>query len=215
MSDEEAIGAVGPDRRTFVRRLVMGAVFAAPVVSSFTMGGVQAVFGAEDNVRSTTMLTDSNTTPPEAPEHYPTDVDCFPVLVSGVDVTVADGNNSLHLVVPAGALPVDTSICIFRADLTSLSAIVPEGQTPVSGYAVVWNIPGGGHPDATSAITLTVTDPTVGGGDKIFVINGNTAVGFGTASSGTWIVTFTTDPSYVVTHAAAAAAVSGTPAVTG
>ena len=212
MSDEEAIGAVGPDRRTFVRRLVVGAAFAAPVVSSFTMGGIQSVFGAE--TRSTTMVANT-ATPPEAPPHYAADVDCFTMGPAGIDVDIPDGANTLHLNVPAGALPLGTSVCVFRADLTALNAIVPAGQTPVSGYAVVWNVPGGGHPDASSTITLTVHDPSVGAGDKIFVLNGDTSASFGTASAGTWIVTFTTDPSFVVTHATAAAAVTSSPAVTG
>lgn len=212
MSDEEAIGAVGPDRRTFVRRLIIGAAFAGPVVSSFTMTGASSIFGS--GAGATTMT--GNTTPaPEAPDNYPTDVDCFAVTPTGLDVEVSDGANTLTLVVPAGALPDGTSICIFRADLTALGSIVPAGQTPVSGYAVVWNIPGGGHPDATSSITLTVHDPTVATGDTIFVINGDTASGFGTTSSSTWVVGFTTDPSYVVTRASAAAAVTTTPAVTG
>ena len=206
MSDEEAIGAVGPDRRTFVRRLVVGAVFAAPVVSSFTMSGVDAIFGT--GAGATTTTVGPNTTPPPAPPHYPTDVNCF-FVSSGLDVQVTDGANTLHLTVPSGALPDATSVCIYRADLSSLTTIVPPGQTPVR------NVPGGGHPDATSAITLTVHDPSVAGGDKIFVLNGGTAVQTSMATPGLWVVVFTTDPSYVVTHAAAAAAVGGTPEVTG
>jgi hypothetical protein len=43
---EDLERAISPDRRTFVKRLVIGSVFAAPVVASFTMSGVQAVLGA-------------------------------------------------------------------------------------------------------------------------------------------------------------------------
>ena len=61
--------AVGPDRRAFLKRLLIGTAFAAPVVSSFTMTGVGAVFGssvpqlANGNVEPTTTTT---TAPPEA-----------------------------------------------------------------------------------------------------------------------------------------------------
>ena len=62
--------AVGPDRRTFIKRLLVGTAFAAPVVSSFTMTGVGAVFGssvprqANGNQEPTTTTT--TTRPSEA-----------------------------------------------------------------------------------------------------------------------------------------------------
>ena len=61
--------AVGSDRRTFIKRLLIGSAFAAPVVSSFTMTGVGAVFGssvprqANGNQEPTTTTT---TAPSEA-----------------------------------------------------------------------------------------------------------------------------------------------------
>lgn len=54
--------AVGHDRRTFIKRLVVGTAFAAPVVSSFTMAGVQATFGSPR-----TGLVNPNTTTTTAP----------------------------------------------------------------------------------------------------------------------------------------------------
>jgi hypothetical protein len=38
------IESAGHDRRTFLRRLVVGSAFAVPVVSSFSMSGIQAVY---------------------------------------------------------------------------------------------------------------------------------------------------------------------------
>jgi hypothetical protein len=203
--------AIGPDRRTFLKRLVLGAAFAAPVVSSFTMSGMKSVFASPP--RSTTLLADGNTAPPPAiPDHFPTAVgNCFVVPFSGssiggpIDQTVQDAprNTTLHLVVPDGALPFGTQVCIYRADLSSLTAVVPAGQTPVSGYAVVWNSPGNVQPDALHAITLTVTDPAAPGGGTIFVLNKQTGAptAAGTASAGSWTVTFVVDPGYVVTSA--------------
>lgn len=37
MGEEEIVERVGVDRRTFVRRMAVGAAFAVPVVSSFDM----------------------------------------------------------------------------------------------------------------------------------------------------------------------------------
>jgi hypothetical protein len=47
---EELEQAFDPDRRTFIKRLVAGA-FAAPVVASFTLSGVEAVFGSAAGAR--------------------------------------------------------------------------------------------------------------------------------------------------------------------
>lgn len=57
MSDEVE-GAIGPDRRAFIKRLVIGTAFAVPVVSSFTMVGVQSVTGGE---RASAQITNPNT----------------------------------------------------------------------------------------------------------------------------------------------------------
>ena len=63
--------AVGSDRRTFIKRLLIGSAFAAPVVSSFTMTGIGAVFGssvprqANGNQEPTTTTT-TTTAPSEA-----------------------------------------------------------------------------------------------------------------------------------------------------
>ena len=43
---EEVEKEFGQDRRTFIKRLVVGTAFAAPVVSSFTMAGVSAITGS-------------------------------------------------------------------------------------------------------------------------------------------------------------------------
>lgn len=61
MSDLEK--AVDPSRRSFIKRLVLASAFAVPVVSSFTMMGSQAVFGAQRQ-GAITGLSNSNTTIP-------------------------------------------------------------------------------------------------------------------------------------------------------
>lgn len=203
--------AVGPDRRTFLKRLVVGAAFAAPVVSSFTMSGVKSIFASTP--RSTTMLGNSNTTiPPVATPNFPTEVGlCYTVPEKDpIDypVTDFDGTVKIRLTGLAGALPPGTTICIYRANLTALNSVVPAGQTPVSGYSVVWNgLFGALPPDALSLLTLTVTDPSVVAGGPIFLLDkvtGTTPVAAGTATAGSWTVTFTDDPPFVVTKGTAA-----------
>ncbi len=48
--NDELLDHVGPSRRQFVKRLVVGSAFATPVVSSFSMSGVNAVFAQDTNV---------------------------------------------------------------------------------------------------------------------------------------------------------------------
>ena len=50
MSDdvEREISEAGYGRRTFLRRLAIGSAFAVPVVSSFSMAGIQAVSAHAD-----------------------------------------------------------------------------------------------------------------------------------------------------------------------
>jgi hypothetical protein len=60
---EEVEKEFGQDRRTFIKRLVIGTAFAAPVVSSFTMAGVSAITGS-----STPKGINPNTTDPGGDE---------------------------------------------------------------------------------------------------------------------------------------------------
>ena len=196
---EDLERAIGPDRRTFIKRLVIGTAFAAPVVSSFTMSGVQAVFGTK--VGALTGAANCNSTPPSAPPNYPRPVATFGVTAGGLDETVSDDGVALHLVVPAGALPAGTCISIFGGDLNALEPLVPSDEKPVSAYAVVWTGFKGDPPVALSSITLEVTDPTVHTGDGIYEFDKVTGVLIvqGSASGHTWVVTFVEDPSFVVT----------------
>jgi len=41
---DAALEGVGPDRRAFLKRVAIGSAFAVPVVASFSMSGVQAVY---------------------------------------------------------------------------------------------------------------------------------------------------------------------------
>jgi hypothetical protein len=56
------IESAGHDRRTFLRRLVVGSAFAVPIVSSFSMAGIQAVY-AQTPTASGQRTAPSSTTP--------------------------------------------------------------------------------------------------------------------------------------------------------
>ncbi len=177
-------GAVGPDRRTFVKGLVVGSVFAAPVVSSFTMSGVEAVFGSKAG--ATVLMSNANTAGPS----YPLTVRCGVVTANGLAFTAsAGGSRQVTLGVPIGALPLLTQVCVFVG-------------TPItfrkSAFAVNWV-----GPNASAPIMLTVNDPAVGVGDKVFLVTKTTpqtvqSYSPSAVGSTLWAVLFTQDPNFVV-----------------
>ena len=44
-SEDQVLAKVDPDRRNFVRKVIVGTAFAAPVVSSFSMDGLSIKVG--------------------------------------------------------------------------------------------------------------------------------------------------------------------------
>lgn len=51
---DAAIEPVGEERRSFLKKMVMGGVFAAPTVASFTMTGIDAVYAQTPSVSGQT-----------------------------------------------------------------------------------------------------------------------------------------------------------------
>jgi hypothetical protein len=210
MTDEfEALdGAVGPHRRDFLKGLVLGAAFASPLVSSFTMSGVQSVVG--DAAGATTLMSNSNTAGP----NYTTNITCGGFGAGGGTLTgtaTLNGHTvTATLVVPAGAFSGTVRFCLWLGDPPSFTSVVPAGFTPKSPVGVSWI-----GPNAAIALTLTVTDSRVQVGDQIFTDTGQPQTG--TVGTGTWTTSFTRDPNFVVATppAAPAAPVTVGPRFTG
>jgi len=202
--------AVGPDRRTFVKRLV-GTAFAAPMVASFTMSGIEAVFGS--GPRSAFAAAPNTSTPKRS--EYTTSIGCV-MLASNVGQTTSfsDGPRSVLLMVPNQAFGRPTTVCVYRGDLLQLVDDVPGGEVPVSAYGVVWTNDLNQRPNAAVPLSISVTDPLVSDGDAIYSIDTGTPVNEGTATSGQWGDTFNKDPHYVVTHDFPRVGPPGTPPTT-
>jgi hypothetical protein len=54
---DDVFEQVGHDRRQFIKRLAVGSAFAVPVVSSFSMSGVNTVFAQSAEVSGETTTT--------------------------------------------------------------------------------------------------------------------------------------------------------------
>ena len=94
--------AIGPDRRTFIRRLVIATAFAAPAVTyqmSWCPGRVQRRTG--HGHRQHQHHAASGPQPVTQPSPLCGEVNFIGALTLDVD----DGPVHLHLVVPPGALP--------------------------------------------------------------------------------------------------------------
>jgi hypothetical protein len=180
--------AVGPDRRTFVKRLIIGTAFAAPVVASFKMSGIGAVFG--DTAGATTAMSNSNS----AGSKYPTLIGSFFFPVGGGTHSFSGPPPVTLVVQPNTFYPSGQQVFVYRGNLSQLQPLLPAGYTARSGVAAVWN-----GPDVTQDVSLTVNDPVVQTGDEIFEVIGSTTQPFtGAVGPNTWSVLFTEDPSFVV-----------------
>ena len=107
---------------------MVGTAFAAPVIASFKMAGIEAVFGSVSG--ASTMMANSNTAPP----NFAQPQGCSNISAAGGTIVTANAT----LVVPAGAFPQTVNICIYRGSSTSIAGLVPSGYTARSGFAVQW-----------------------------------------------------------------------------
>jgi hypothetical protein len=107
--------------------------------------------------------------------------------------------------IPAGALPAGTTVSVYPViQSAALTALVPVGESYVASIAVSWKAPDGTSPTATAPVTMTITDPNIKAGDTIYEITSAGLKAVGTASAdGAATITFTNDPTFVVTSASA------------
>jgi hypothetical protein len=64
---DAALDHLGTDRRTFLRKLAIGTAVVAPVVTSFSMSGMQAAYAQSVGASGATTTTTSTTTTTLAP----------------------------------------------------------------------------------------------------------------------------------------------------
>jgi hypothetical protein len=102
--------------------------------------------------------------------------------------------------VPAGALPSGTTVSVYPVvDTAPLVAKVPAGQSYVVSLVVAWQAPDGASPVATAPITMSVSDPGIKAGDKIYEVTTAGLVTVGTATvDGSATITFSNDPTFLI-----------------
>src|SRR5205085_1635564 len=139
--------------------------------------------------------------PPGAPANAYTVVAASGVYRSASGLTMGTGqsSSSASLVVPPGALPEGTIVTIYAGNATVLANLLPADQTYLASFAVSWAAPDGSAPNASSALSLTVSDPRIGPQALLYQ---TTATGIqpiaGSHAGGKATFSFTADPGFVV-----------------
>ena len=126
-------------------------------------------------------------------------------LVSSSQVTVlsvGSGGLSASVSVPVGALPNGTMVSLYPvANAGAVSGELPSGQSYVTSFVVTWQAPDGSSPNATSPISMTVTDAAIKAGDKVYEIVNGTATLLATATQdGSVTISFLGDPIVAVSE---------------
>jgi hypothetical protein len=199
--------AVGPDRRTFVKALVVGTVFAAPIVSSFTMSGIESVFGgaagasmAMSNTTASPVgfaaliaIGNTNADGSIAPPQNFTD----PITIPSTIGSVVAGSNTIFPTAPAFR-----QFRVFRANQAYLEGQLGSGYTYVYGVAITWVGPDANAP----GVQLTLTHPSFQDGDEVFIVDDGGALSpySATVIDGQAVIVFRQDPGFVIARAPAA-----------
>lgn len=122
---------------------------------------------------------------------------------SASKVTLTSGVVNSVVSIPEGALPSGSLISVYPVTHTApIMAVLPKGETYISSIAVSWTVPKGGSKVAATPVSLTVQDPSILAGDKIYKLHSSGLVTVGKATAnGSAVVKFSSDPVFVFTEA--------------
>ena len=84
----------------------------------------------------------------------------------------------------------------------SLVSKLPRGQSYIVSFAVSWVAPNGTSPTAIAPLILTITDPSIKSGDMVYSLapSGLKSTAGVVTTKGKVVITFTTDPDFLVAH---------------
>ena len=125
------------------------------------------------------------------------------VTLSGqTDATLTLGSEGTNasVTVPAGALPAGTTVSVYPVLSTAgLADTFPSGHKFVVSMVVTWRAPDGSVPIAGVPVTMTISNPAIKKGDKVYQYFNGVLTFVGKATkAGTITFTFTEDPVFTV-----------------
>ena len=122
----------------------------------------------------------------------------------------SSGNSSIDLSYPADALPAGTVVDVYlQTDSTRARELITDPTALIASVIVAWKATDETVPNTAQGkpLTMTLTDPDIRIGHKIYSIVGDTVTLLGTATqNGSVVVELTEDPEIVI-----AATVAGAP----
>ena len=194
-----------------------GAVAAGALISAFSGGSftnfnlASTGYGYSSGGSSTTSST--TTTVAAAPAPTGTNSSTLTTLdtitTSSTSSSTLSGTSATNtpstaqVQIPAGALPSGTTVTLSSVNTSSYTP--PTNDSFVAGFSLSWQTAQGTVPAATSAISMTISDPSIQAGDTIYVVNSSGQLVALSPSSYTIdptthsvTITFTQDPTYMV-----------------
>ena len=126
-------------------------------------------------------------------------------IVNGVSPTGSFnfGSTTVAYTIPANALSAGTTVAIYGlTDFSSITGMLPTGKSVVSSTVISWLSADGTVPDASSPISMTITNSEIVPGTVVYAISGSSLVNLGTATSNGSITTsIISDPVIVILNA--------------
>jgi hypothetical protein len=87
---------------------------------------------------------------------------------SGLHISASYNGAAASVSVPAGALPVGTTVALYPVSSPSVLAHdVPALQSYVTSFAVLWGAPGESAPALKAPATITITDASIAAGASV------------------------------------------------
>lgn len=113
------------------------------------------------------------------------------------------GSTTISYVIPVNALSPGTTVSIYGlTDTSSITGMLPTGKSVVSSTVISWLSADGTVPDASSPISMTITNSQIVPGTVVYAISGSTLVVLSTAtSSGSITTSIISDPVIVILNA--------------
>ena len=133
-----------------------------PLAAALATGGILGTpspAGAQTPAPPPPGTTTSNTTP----------LGSAPVTTGApVDLSGQSADGTATVTVPAGALPVGSTVTELAVDLSDFRP--PSGTHFLVGFGASWQAPDASRPPTSSPVTLTISDSAMAAGDVVYLI---------------------------------------------
>jgi hypothetical protein len=135
-------------------------------------------------------------------------------MVGSGDIALIDQASGARatLLIPAAALPRGSRVSLAAVENSALLVSkLPRGQSYVVSFAVSWVAPDGTSPTANAPLILTITDPSINSDDMVYSVapGGLKSTAGVVTAKGKVVITFTTDPDFLLVHVPQLASVAG------